>query len=108
MDAIQHLDSAIHAAEQGGEGMMVMLDRAGADARRQDNLRGIATRPGQDRDEFPPAIFKEGAGAHVKYIGAGDNRGAGSDMKNQLVDIPNGSRVMITIMSLGYILGRNP
>ncbi|MET7647400.1 LamG-like jellyroll fold domain-containing protein [Streptomyces sp. NPDC005426] len=108
IDAIQHPDSAIHAAEQGGEGLMVTLDRLGADARRQDNLRGIATRPKQDRDEFPPAIFKEGAGAHVKHIGAGDNRGAGSDMKNQLVDIPNGGRVMVTIMSLGYVLGQNP
>lgn len=87
---------------------MVTLDRAGAEARRADNLRGIPTRPGQDRDEFPPAMFSEGAGAHVKHIGAGDNRGAGSDMKNQLADIPNGGRVMVTIMSLGYILGRNP
>ncbi|WP_189922998.1 polymorphic toxin-type HINT domain-containing protein [Kitasatospora xanthocidica] len=107
IDAIQHPDSAIHAAEQGGEGMMVTLDRAGADARRTDNLRGIPTLPGQDRDEFPPAVFKEGASAHVKHIGAGDNRGAGSDMKNQLVGIPNGSRVRVTIMSLNYILGRN-
>ncbi|MFI7348027.1 hypothetical protein ACIBSR_17390 [Streptomyces sp. NPDC049936] len=85
--------------------MMVTLDRPGADARRADNLRGIATHPGQDRDEFPPAMFKEGKGAHVKHIGAGDNRGAGSAMKNQLVDIPDGGRVMIKIASLGYILG---
>lgn len=84
---------------------MVALDRAGADARRADNLRGIPTRPGQDRDEFPPAIFREGQGAHVKHIGAGDSRGAGSDMKNQLVDIPDGGRVKVVIQSLGYILG---
>ncbi|QIY96386.2 LamG-like jellyroll fold domain-containing protein [Streptomyces sp. S1D4-11] len=105
IDAIQHPDSAIHAAEEDGEGLMVTLDRAGADARRADNLRGIPTRPGQDRDEFPPAIFREGQGAHVKHIGAGDNRGAGSDMKNQLVDIPDGGRVKVIIQSLGYILG---
>ncbi|MBC3842138.1 DNA-entry nuclease [Streptacidiphilus sp. 4-A2] len=84
--------------------MMVTLDRAGATARRADNLRGIPTQPGMDRDEFPPAMFEEGAGADVKHIGAGDNRGAGSDMKNQLVGIPDGGRVMITIQSLDYIL----
>jgi hypothetical protein len=49
-----------------------------------------------DRDEFPPAIFEEGQGAHVKHIRSGDNRGAGASMKNQLRDIPDGGRVMIT------------
>jgi RHS repeat-associated protein len=105
VDAIEHPDSAIHAAEQGGEGMMVTLDRAGAAARRAANLHNIETIPGLDRDEFPPAIFKEGANADVKHIIAGDNRGAGSSMRHQLRGIPNGGRVMMTIEGLDYILG---
>ncbi|MEV6200581.1 LamG-like jellyroll fold domain-containing protein [Streptomyces sp. NPDC051771] len=106
LDAIEHPDSAIHAAEQGGDGMMVTMDRPGADTRRQDNLRGVPTQPGMDRDEFPPAAFKEGKGAHIKHIIASDNRGSGSTIRHQLKDVPNGGRVMIRIIGLDYILGR--
>jgi len=105
VDAIDHPDSAIHAAEQGGDGMMVTLDRAGASARREANLRGEPTAPNMDRDEFPPATFKEGRGAHIKLIDAKDNRGSGSTIRHQLADIPNGGRVMIGILNLDYILG---
>ncbi|MFD6372150.1 RHS repeat-associated core domain-containing protein [Streptomyces roseolus] len=106
LDAIEHPDSAIHAAEQGGDGMMVTMDRPGAETRRQDNLRGVPTQPGMDRDEFPPAAFKEGKGAHVKHIISSDNRGSGSTIRHQLSDVPNGGRVMIRIIGLDYILGR--
>jgi hypothetical protein len=87
VDAIDHPDSTIHAGEQNGDGIMVTVDRRGAATRRKENLRGIPTKPGMDRDEFPPAMFLEGAGAHVKHIESGDNRGAGSSMKHQLADI---------------------
>lgn len=105
IEATDRPDSAIHVFEDGGEGMMVTIDRAGADARRADNLRGIATQRGMARDEFPPAMFKEGAGAHVKHILAGGNRGAGSVMGSQLADIPDGGRVMVTIEDADGIIG---
>jgi hypothetical protein len=105
LDAIEHPDTAIHAAEQGGDGMMVTIDRPGAKDRRNDNLRGVPTAPKKDRDEFPPAYFSEGEGAHIKLILNTDNRGAGSSMMHQLKDIPNGGRVLIRIVNLKYILG---
>ena len=36
------------------------IDRDNAAARRRDSLRGIETKPGLDRDEYPPAMFQEG------------------------------------------------
>ena len=39
-----------------------MLNRPGADARRDRLLAGIPTRPGMDRDEYPPAVGR-GRGA---------------------------------------------
>jgi hypothetical protein len=63
---------------------------------RKASLKGIKTKPGVDRDEYPPAMFKEGGeGASVKYIPPGDNRGAGSSMGKQLKDVPNGTKVKI-------------
>ncbi|MGC3932149.1 NucA/NucB deoxyribonuclease domain-containing protein [Pseudomonas atacamensis] len=38
-------------------------------------MRGIETKPGLDRDEYPPAMFQEGGQeASVRHITAGDNR----------------------------------
>ncbi|TLS42010.1 hypothetical protein FE633_33240 [Streptomyces montanus] len=78
---------------------VLTIDRAGADANRDDSLRGIQGRgnDGLDRDEYPPAMFKEGGeGASVKYITSGDNQGAGSSMGNRLRGLPDGARIKIT------------
>ena len=57
------------------------LDRAGADANREASLRDVPTRPGFDRDEYPPAASREGgAGADVRYVVSSENRSAGSYM----------------------------
>lgn len=77
---------------------VVTIDKDGADANRADSLRDIDTRPPDDRDEYPPAMFKEGGtGASVKYIPASDNQGSGSTMGSALRGLPNGTRVKITI-----------
>lgn len=77
---------------------VLTIDRGGADARRADSLRGIATAPPLDRDEYPPAMFKEGGtGASVKYIPESDNRGSGSAMGSALHSLPDGTRVKITV-----------
>lgn len=61
------------------------LDRAGADQNRRQSLAGIPTRKGYDRDEYPPAVSREGGkGAHVRYVGSSENRSAGSYMGNEL------------------------
>jgi hypothetical protein len=48
-------------------------------------LRGIPTKPGYDRDEYPPAMSDEGGTrADVRYVLSAENRSAGSVMRNQL------------------------
>jgi hypothetical protein len=61
------------------------IDRAGADENRRQSLQGIPTRKGFDRDEYPPAVAREGGkGADVRYVRSGENRSAGSYMGNAL------------------------
>ena len=51
-----------------------------------------------DRDESPPAIFKEGGkGSSVKHIPSGDNRSAGAQIGNQLKGVKDGACVEIKI-----------
>ncbi len=65
--------------------LVLHIDRAGADENREDSLRGIPTKPGFDRDEYPPAVAREGGeGADVRYVRSSENRSAGSYMGNRL------------------------
>ncbi|PAD80137.1 hypothetical protein CHH67_01540 [Paenibacillus campinasensis] len=60
-------------------------DRAGADDNRNESLKGIPTKKGYDRDDWPMAMCAEGGvGASVKYIDPSDNRCAGSWVVSQL------------------------
>ena len=78
---IAHIRQAVRA----GEPRVLHIDRAGAEHNRELSLEGIATRPGYDRDEYPPAMSREGgAGADIRYVPSADNRGAGSVMGAQL------------------------
>lgn len=61
------------------------IDRAGADANRRESLAGIATRKGYDRDEYPPALAREGGrGADVRLVRSRENRSAGAYLGNRL------------------------
>ena len=72
------------------------INRAGAKANRRDSLKGVGTKPGLDRDEFPPAMFQEGGkGASVRRIGSSDNRGAGASIGGQCRGLECGSKVRI-------------
>lgn len=74
-----------YATSRGRESEHLHIERDGADARRRAALRGIPTKAGFDRDEYPPAIAREGgAGASVRYIPASVNRSAGAVMGDQL------------------------
>ncbi len=93
-------ESAAHIeeAQAAGQPAILTVDRSAAKPNRKASLKGISTKPWYDRDEYPPAMFKEGGkGASVKYVAPGDNRGAGSSMGNQLKDIPDGTKVQIKI-----------
>lgn len=75
------------------------IDREGADANRAKSMKGTKTKSGLDRDEYPPAMFKEGGhGASVKHINPSDNRGAGSSIGHQCRGLPNGTRVRIIVV----------
>src|SRR4051794_19360860 len=70
----------------------LVLNRPGADARRERLLAGFATRAGFDRDEYPPAVGRgrgkgltrgsnpRGWKADVRYVPSSENRSHGSTM----------------------------
>lgn len=74
------------------------MDREGKAARRTEALKGKERAPsGQDRDEYPPAMFKEGgSGTSVRNINSSDNRGAGAAIGNQCRGVPDGGQVKVT------------
>jgi filamentous hemagglutinin len=94
-ESAQHIEDAIGA----GKPDTLTIDRDNAATRRRDSLRGIETKPGLDRDEYPPAMFQEGGqGASVRHIPAGDNRGAGACIGAQCRELPNGTKVRIEVI----------
>jgi hypothetical protein len=82
----------------------LVLNRSGADARRDRLLAGVPTHRGQDRDEYPPAVGRgKGAGleggvnptgwrADVRYVSSGENRAHGSTLGAKLRRFCNGTR----------------
>jgi hypothetical protein len=82
----------------------LVLNRSGADARRDRLLAPYATRPGQDRDEHPPAVGRgKGTGlergvnptgwrADMRYVPSGENRSHGSTLGAKLRRFCNGTR----------------
>lgn len=96
----EHPESAGHIADaiKSGYPSTLTIQRAGAKPNRSASLRGIKTQPGKDRDEYPPAMFKEGgAGSSVRHIGSSDNRGAGACIGRQCSKFPDGTKVKIIV-----------
>lgn len=93
-ETAEHIKEAI----ANGESRICTIDRDGAEENRKLSLKGIPTKKGFDRDEWPMAMCEEGGeGADIKYISSSDNRGAGSWVGNQLEDLPNGTKVEIIV-----------
>lgn len=91
-----HIDDAIG----NGHPNMVTIQRASAKSNRKLSLKGVKTKTGSDRDEWPMAMFKEGGdGASIRYINPSDNRGAGSSIGNILSDLPDGTRIKIEVVN---------
>lgn len=88
----------IKAAEEHGESNICTIDRKGAEENRKESLKGVPTKKGYDRDEFPMAMCAEGGkGADIEYVTPADNRGAGSWIANQLEKYENGTRILIVV-----------
>ena len=92
----------IDHAQRNGQPTVLHLDRTGADARRaaatgRVNLK-TKPAPHYERDEYPPAFTKEGGhNANVRFIDRHDNRGAGSTMRAQTHDLPDGSKIRVLV-----------
>ncbi len=71
---------------------VLVVTREGADARRDRLMRGRPTRPGQDRDEYPPAVGRSRWRAHVAYVPASENRGHGAVLGIKLRRFCDGQR----------------
>jgi hypothetical protein len=82
----------------------LVLNRGGADARRDRLLRDVPTRHGYDRDEYPPAVGRgrgkalargvspRGWKADVRYVPSHENRSHGSTMGIKLRRFCDGTR----------------
>lgn len=92
----------IEAAQRNGQPTVLHIDRNGAAARRTESIgtvnRNPKPRPATDRDEYPPAFTREGgSGASVRFIDAHDNRGAGSNIRAQTGELPNGAKIRVLV-----------
>lgn len=89
----------IRTAQNMGFPSVLTIDRDNAAERRRASLENVATSQFYDRDEYPCAVFSEGGhGADVVYIQGSDNRGAGSYMRWQMQNMPNGSQIRIRVV----------
>lgn len=64
---------------------VLTVDRDGSAGRREEATSRLWPRPDYDRDEYPPAVAREGGkDSSVQYIDPRENRGSGSAMGHQL------------------------
>jgi YD repeat-containing protein len=89
--AAQHVADA----QRNGSPRLLTLDRTGATARRYSGLRGIATRAGYDRDEYPFALSSQRSALSIRYIDPASNRALGAYVGNQLRGLPDGARFYV-------------
>ncbi len=81
-----------------GKPAVLTIDRKGASQRRKEALGNTKSKAGYDRDEYPPAMFKEGGkNSSVRHISPSDNRGAGSCIGHQCKQYADGDKVKIEI-----------
>ena len=101
------LQHTVDARRKGWPNTLV-LNRPGADARRERLLEDIPTRRGYDRDEYPPAVGRgrpngdlrslvrgidpRGWLADVEYVPSSENRSHGSSLGSKLRRFCNGTR----------------
>lgn len=86
---------------------VLRINRIGTSERRDKLLNGIPTRPGMDRDEYPPAVARgkrpgidTGVGdteADVRYVPSSENRSAGSVLGGRIGRLCDGARFTFTI-----------
>jgi hypothetical protein len=96
IDAKKYPESAQHIKDSGFDNSVVTIDRKQASVRRREALKDKESSSHFDRDESPPATFKEGSQS-VRNISIHDNRGAGASIGNQIRNLPDGTKVRLKI-----------
>jgi hypothetical protein len=94
LDDRQHARILDHAHDAIDRGLpeRLTIKRDEATGNRRLSLRGIPTRAGFDRDEYPPATADEGGkGASVRYVRSSENRSAGAQLALELRGLPEGA-----------------
>ena len=103
-----NIKSHTQSAIARGWPRVLVVNRPGKGERRERLLQNIPTRPGFDRDEYPPAVGRGRAynnqrglvrGAHpigwvadVMYVPSSENRSHGASLGNKLRRFCNGTR----------------
>jgi hypothetical protein len=92
------------AVVRRGWPLRLVVNRRGADERRQRVSRDVPTRKGFDRDEYPPAVGRghgpglqrgrnpRGWKAHVRSVPSSENRSHGASLGAQPEPFRNGTR----------------
>jgi hypothetical protein len=80
------------AAVARGWPRTLVLNRDGADGRRDRLLDAYETRPGMDRDEYPPAVGRHRWRADVAYVPSSENRSHGATLGVKLRRFCDGTR----------------
>ncbi len=97
----QYPESAQHIeeAQAAGKPAILTVDRSTKVQNRAEALKNTPVMRGSDRDEYPPAVFREGGdGSSVRPIDPSDNRGSGAFIGIQLRDVPDGATVKIEVV----------
>jgi hypothetical protein len=99
-----HIRAHFRAAVRKGWPRRLVVNRPGADERRDRLLEDVSTRPGFDRDEYPPAVGRgsglglqrgrdpRGWKGDVRHVESSENRSHGSVMGAKLRAFCNGTR----------------
>jgi hypothetical protein len=87
-----HIRGHYERALADGFPAVLVLNRDGADARRDRLLRTRATRAGMDRDEYPPAVGRSSVRASVRYVPSSENRSHGATLGIKLRRYCDGTR----------------
>ena len=99
-----HIRKHALAAIRAGWPAVLVINRPGADARRDRLLEDVRTRDGYDRDEYPPAVGRgRGKGlvrgshprgwmADVAYVPSAENRSHGSSLGGKLRRFCDGTK----------------
>ena len=100
----RHIRQHFQSALKRGWPRTLVLNRPGANARRERLLADYPTKPGKDRDEYPPAVARgKGKGltrgshprgwkADVRYVPSSENRSHGAKLGSLLERFCDGTR----------------